>query len=155
MTRSPGRLLGVDYGTVRIGLAITDPDRMMASPLATYTRRTLEHDAAYLANLVRVQAITGIVLGIAISLNGHEGPKAQECRAFGAWLESATGLTVMFADERFTTAQADDIMYDAKMTKQKRSERRDMLAATLILKGFLEGGCEPYRPLLPEVDQVV
>ena len=114
-----------------------------------------EESSALLSRILRVQAITGIVLGIAISLNGHEGPKAQECRAFGAWLESATGLTVMFADERFTTAQADDIMSDAKMTKQKRSERRDMLAATLILKGFLEGGCEPYRPLLPEVDQVV
>ena len=150
MTRSPGRLLGVDYGTVRIGLAITDPDRVMASPLETYTRRSLEHDAAYLANLVRVQGITGIVLGLAVSLNGHEGPKAQECRAFGAWLETATGLPVVFSDERFTSALADDILFDAKMSQQKRGGRRDMLAATLILKGFLEGGCEPYRPLPPE-----
>ncbi len=150
MIRSPGRLLGVDYGTVRIGLAISDPDRIMASPLETYTRKSLEQDAAYLQKLVRDQAIAGIVLGIAVSLNGHEGPKAQECRAFGAWLETATGSTVQFADERFTSAQADDIMFDAKMNKQKRSERRDMLAATLILKGFIEGGCEPYRPLPPE-----
>ena len=155
MTPSPGRLLGVDYGTVRIGLSISDPDRIMASPLETYTRKSLEQDAAYLAKLVGHHAITGIVLGIAISLNGHEGPKAKECRAFGAWLETVTGLKVQFADERFTSAQADDIMHDAKMTKQKRNERRDMLAATLILKGFLEGGCEPYRPLPPEDDQVV
>ena len=155
MTRSPGRLLGVDYGTVRIGLAITDPDGIMASPLETYARKSLGLDAAYLQRLVLNQGVTGIVLGLAVSLNGHEGPKAQECRAFGAWLESATGLTVQFADERFTSAQADDIMFDAKMNKQKRSERRDMLAATLILKGFIEGGCEPYRPLPPEEDQVV
>ena len=155
MIRSPGRLLGVDYGTVRIGLAISDPDRIMASPLETYARKSLEQDAAYLQRMVREQGVTGIVLGLAVSLNGHEGPKAQECRAFGAWLETATGLTVLFADERFTSAQADDIMFDAKMNKQKRSERRDMLAATLILKGFIEGGCEPYRPLPPEVDQLV
>ena len=150
MTPSPGRLLGVDYGTVRLGLSISDPDRIVASPLETYSRKSVDQDATYLAKLVREHGITGIVLGIAISLNGHEGPKAQECRAFGAWLETATGRAVQFADERFTTAQADDIMYGAKMTKQKRSERRDMLAATLILKGFLEGGCVPYRPLPPE-----
>ena len=151
MTRSPGRLLGVDYGTVRIGLAISDPDRILASPLETYARKSVEQDAAYLQKLVRDQGVAGIVLGIAVSLNGHEGPKAQECRAFGAWLETATELPVQFADERFTSAQADDIMFDARMTKQKRGERRDMLAATLILKGFLEGGCEPYRPLPAEV----
>ena len=155
MTPSPGRLLGVDYGTVRIGLSISDPDRIVASPLETYSRKSLEQDAAYLAKLVSAQSITGIVLGLAISLNGNEGPKAHECRAFGTWLETATGLPVQFADERFTTAQADDIMYDAKMTKQKRSERRDMLAATLILKGFLEGGCVQYRPLPPEEGQEV
>jgi len=143
---SPGRLLGVDYGTVRIGLAITDPDRKVASPLETYTRRTLERDTTYLAKLVRDQGITGIVLGLAISLNGHEGPKAKECRAFEAWLETVTVLPVVFGDERFTSALADDIMFNAKMNKQKRSERRDMLAATLILQGFLEGGCIQYEP---------
>ena len=146
MTPSPGRLLGVDYGTVRIGLAITDPDRKVASPLETYTRRSPEQDAIYLAKLVREQGITGIVLGLAISLSGHEGPKAKECRAFGIWLEAATGLPVVFGDERFTSALADDIMFNAKMNKQKRSERRDMLAATLILQGFLEGGCVGYTP---------
>ena len=150
MTASPGRLLGVDYGTVRIGLAITDPDRKVASPLETYTRKTLERDAAYLANLVRTRGITGIVLGLAIGLNGHEGPKAKECRAFGAWLESVTGLPVLFGDERFTSALADDIMFGAKMNKQKRSERRDMLAATLILQGFLEGDCVGYESLNSE-----
>jgi len=154
VTRSLGRLLGVDFGTVRLGLSITDPDRLIASPLETYTRRTLEQDAAYLSNLVRAQVITGIVLGIAVSLNGHEGPKAMECRTFGAWLEDATGLPVVFADERFTSALADDLMHDAKMDRKKRSGRRDMLAATLILKGFLEGGGVPYQPLPPE-DQVV
>ena len=154
MIRSPGRLLGVDYGTVRLGLSITDPDRILASPLETYSRRTVAQDAAYLANLVRVQGITGIVLGIAVSLNGHEGPKAQECRAFGTWLEGATGLPVQFADERFTTAAANDVMFDAKMSPQKRNERRDMLAATLILQGFLAGGCEPYRPLPPGDQEV-
>ena len=146
MTPSPGRLLGVDYGTVRIGLAITDPDRKVGSPLETYTRKTLELDAEYMAKLVRERGVTGIVLGLAIGLNGHEGPKAKECRAFGAWLESTTGLPVAFGDERFTSALADDIMFNAKMNKQKRSERRDMLAATLILQGFLERGCAGYEP---------
>jgi putative Holliday junction resolvase len=152
VTPSPGRLLGVDYGTVRIGLAITDPDRKVASPLETYSRKTLESDAAYLVKLVQSQGITGIVLGLAIGLNGHEGPKAKECRAFGAWLETATGLPVVFGDERFTSALADDIMFNAKMNRQKRSERRDMLAATLILQGFLEGGCRPYEPPAREDD---
>ena len=147
MTPSPGRLLGVDYGTVRIGLAITDPDRLVASPLETYTRRTPELDAIYLADLVRQRGITAIALGLAVGLNGHEGPKAKECRAFGAWLETATGLPVHYCDERFTSSLADDIMSDAKMDRRKRIGRRDMLAATLILQGFLEGGCVGYEAM--------
>src|SRR4051812_48033059 len=97
-----GRLLGVDYGSVRVGLAVSDPDRVIASPLTTYTRRTAELDAAYFREIVAAEAVAGLIVGLPVHLNGREGQKAQEARAFGRWLAEATGLPVLFYDERFT-----------------------------------------------------
>src|SRR5438128_2108490 len=97
------RLLGVDFGTVRIGLAITDPDLRIASPLATYARKGAEEDQRFFRRLAEEEEVGGIVLGLPIHLDGREGEKAREARQFGQWLVRATGLPVTFWDERFTT----------------------------------------------------
>lgn len=138
-----GRLIGVDYGQVRVGLAICDPDRRIASPLDTYTRRGEAEDAAHFRKLAAEESATGWVVGLAISLDGTEGPKARECRAFGAWLAAATGLPVAFQDERFTTAAAEDFLLEARLTNKKRKSRRDRVAAQLILQSYLDAGCPP------------
>src|SRR5271169_2580225 len=96
-----GRLLGVDFGTVRVGLAVCDPDRILASPLATYTRRDDVADAAYFKQVIAAEEIVGLVVGLPMHTNGREGVKAAEARAYGAWLGTVTGLPVEFADERF------------------------------------------------------
>src|SRR5438067_11340411 len=92
-TTRPGntRLLGVDYGQVRVGLAVSDPDRKIAFPLATYQRRGPERDAVYFRALVAAEAITGLVVGLPVHLDGREGVKAAEARAFAAWLAGVTG----------------------------------------------------------------
>jgi putative Holliday junction resolvase len=133
-----GRLLGVDFGAVRVGLAVCDPDRRIASAADTYTRRTEALDAAAFAALATAEAAVGWVVGLAISLNGTEGPKAKECRAFGAWLERVTGLPVAYQDERFTTAAADDYLREARLSPAKRKAKRDRVAAQLILQSFLD-----------------
>ena len=132
-----GRLLGVDFGTVRVGLAVCDPDRIVASPLATYKRRTEEKDVEYFLRVVKNEFIVALVVGLPISLDCTEGPKAKEAREYGAWLAKTTNLPITFWDERFTTAIAEDAMIDAGLSQQKRKERRDRVAAQIMLQADL------------------
>lgn len=133
-----GRLLGIDVGQVRVGLAICDTDRRIASPLETYTRKSDEVDADYFRSLVRSERIVGLVIGLPISLNETEGPKARECREYGRWLQTVTDLPVEYHDERFTSAWADEAMREAGLSHRRRKVRRDRVAAQFILQGWLE-----------------
>jgi putative Holliday junction resolvase len=144
-----GRLLGVDYGTVRIGLAVSDPDRIIASPLATYTRQETESDARYFLELVESESIVGLVVGLPVHLSGREGQKAAEARAFGDWLAKLTGLPLVFYDERFTTVQAESALWEAGLTHKRRKDRRDRVAAQMLLQAYLNAGCPPEEPPRP------
>ncbi|MCI0457869.1 MAG: Holliday junction resolvase RuvX [Gemmataceae bacterium] len=135
------RLLGVDYGTVRVGLAVSDPERRLASPLATYARRGREQDAAYFRALVKEEGVGGILVGLPVHTDGREGPKAVEARQFGKWLAEATGLPVAFYDERFTTVEAEGLLWEAGLTHKQRKERRDRVAAQILLQSYLDAGC--------------
>lgn len=135
------RLLGVDYGTVRVGLAITDSERIIASPLATYERRDAETDAAYFRALAEREEVGRLVVGLPVRAGGYEGERAVEARAFGAWLAEATGLPVTFWDERYTTSGAEDQLRGAGLSPQRRKQRRDRVAAQILLQGYLEAGC--------------
>jgi putative Holliday junction resolvase len=146
----PRRLLGIDYGTKRVGLAVSDADRVIASPLTTYERRGAEQDAAYFRRVIDEEEIGGLVLGLPVHLNGTEGQKAREVRAFAQWLHKATGLPPCFWDERFTTVEAENHLLAAGLTNKRRKERRDRLAAQILLQTYLDAGCpaeEAPRPL--------
>lgn len=145
----PGRLLGVDYGTKRVGLAISDPNRSIASPLGVRERTDPDQDARYFAKLAREEAVTGLVVGLPIHCSGREGMKASEARDFGAWLAAATQLPVVYWDERFTTHEAERHLLDAKLTKKRRQARRDMVAAQILLQSYLDAGCPPAPEALP------
>jgi putative Holliday junction resolvase len=134
------RILGLDYGTVRIGLAVSDPDRKIASPLTTYQRRSRELDADFFRALIEEELIERIVVGLPIHLSGREGQKAGEAREFGKWLGDATGLSIVFADERFTTVEAESALWTAGLTNKKRKQRRDRVAAQILLQAYLEAG---------------
>jgi len=143
----PGRLLGIDYGAVRIGLAISDPDRKIASPLATYTRRSRTQDAQYFRELVAQEEISQLVLGLPIHLSGREGQSSEQARAFGKWLMEATGLPLLFWDERFTTVEAEGHLLSAGLTNKRRKARRDRVAAQILLQSYLDAGCpDEARP---------
>jgi putative Holliday junction resolvase len=135
------KLLGVDYGTVRVGLAVTDTERRFAFPLTTYPRRTRNEDAAYFRELVEREEIGGLVVGLPVHTDGREGQKAIEARAFGQWLAETTGLAATFFDERFTTAQAESALWSAGLTHRQRKERRDRVAAQILLQTYLDAGC--------------
>ena len=100
-----GRVAGIDYGTVRVGIAITDPDRMLASPLENYTRRSESKDAEYFRQLVAEENVTLFVVGLPIHLDGRESEKSIEARAYGRWLTEITGIPTTYFDERFTSAE--------------------------------------------------
>jgi putative Holliday junction resolvase len=134
----PGRLLGIDFGTVRVGLAISDSARRIASPLTTYTRRDANHDASFFCNLVKTEEVAGLVVGLPMHTDGREGKKAQEARVFGNWLAEVTHLSVAFWDERFTTVEAEQSLLDAGLTRKRRKSRRDQLAAQIMLQAYLE-----------------
>jgi len=137
----PGRLLGVDHGKVRVGLAISDPERRLASPLQTYTRRGKAQDAGFFRELVLEEGIVQFVVGLPAHLDGREGEQARLARAFGKWLGEVTGLPVVFFDESFTTHDAEQHLLAAGLTSKKRKSRRDRVAAQIMLQAYLEAGC--------------
>jgi putative Holliday junction resolvase len=146
---TPTRLLGVDFGTVRVGLAVSDPDRKLAFPLEVYERRSRDADAAFFRALVQREEVAGLVVGLPVHLDGREGEKAVAARAFGAWLTEVTGLPVTFCDERFTTVQAESALWEAGLTHKRRKQRRDKVAAQMLLQGYLDAGCPAETPLEP------
>jgi putative Holliday junction resolvase len=135
------RLLGVDYGSVRIGLAVSDAERRLASPLAVYERQGCERDAAYFRALAEAEEIGAIVVGLPMHCDGREGQKAAEARVFGTWLTETTELTVRFWDERFSTVEAESALWQAGLTHKKRRARRDRVAAQIVLQAYLDAGC--------------
>jgi len=136
-----GRLLGIDFGTRRIGLAICDPDRKIASPLATFERRESATDADYFRTIVETESIGEIIVGLPVHTDGREGIKAAEAREFGSWLQKITNRPVRFWDERFTTVQAESALWEAGLTHKRRKDRRDRVAAQMMLQSYLEAGC--------------
>lgn len=141
------RLLGVDYGSVRVGLAVSDADRRIASPLATYARRDRDRDARFFQDLVAQEEVGELVIGLPVHLSGREGQNAAEARAFGRWLGEVTGLPVVFWDERFTSVEAENFLLAAGLTNKRRKERRDRVAAQILLQAYLEAGCPGERTL--------
>jgi putative Holliday junction resolvase len=140
-----GRIAGIDYGHVRIGVAVSDPDRRFASPWETYSRSDAAADADYFRRLASEERIVGFVVGLPVHLSGDESQKSYEARKFGAWLNQTTGLPVCFHDERYSTAEANELMAEAGTKRNQLKQRRDKLAAQLILTSFLAVN-KPIKP---------
>jgi len=137
-----GKIAGIDYGTVRIGIAVSDADRVLASPYETYIRKSPDRDAEYFRRLVSEERITQFVLGLPLHLSGDLSEKAKEVLQFGRWLASITGLEIDYMDERYTSVEAEHILRAARLTDKKRKAHRDKLAAQILLSTYLESGCK-------------
>ena len=133
-----GRLVGIDFGTVRVGVAICDEDQRIASPYETYTRRNEQLDAKYFVSLVAETNAAGFVVGLPLHMSGDESEKSGEARAFGAWLNLTTGLPVDWIDERYSTAFAKEMLAAGNLTAKQRKARLDKIAAQAILAAYLE-----------------
>lgn len=136
-----GKIAGIDFGTVRIGIATCDAERLIAFPYAIYRRRDEKKDLEYFQQFAKEERIVHFVLGLPLHCNGDLSDKAREAIAFGTQLAEVTGLTIDFLDERFTSAEAENYLRTAKLNAKKRKERLDMVAAQIILSTYLERGC--------------
>jgi putative Holliday junction resolvase len=130
--------MGLDFGTKRLGLALSNAEQTIATPLETYLRRDARQDERHLVEKVREYAVVGLVVGLPVHMSGDEGEKAREARVFGEWAAGVTKRPVAFSDERYTTALADEHLRAAHLGPKKRQSLRDMLAAQILLQGYLE-----------------
>lgn len=136
--------MGLDYGTRRVGIAVCDGTRSIASPL-----RVLQRDDSTLIHLKLIaeeHQIVGLVVGLPVHMSGDEGEKAREAREFGNSVAMMLDIPIVYHDERFSSKQADAAMAAAGLSKQKRKARIDMLAAQFILKAFLDSGGKEKKP---------
>ena len=133
-----GRILGIDYGTRRVGIAISDPTAMLATPLSVETVRSMEETVAVVTRIAREREIVRIVVGMPINMNGTMGAMALEAERFVELLRTASGLPVDVTDERLSTSLVERVLLDADLSRGRRKEVRDKLAAQVILQGYLD-----------------
>ncbi len=134
-----GRALGVDPGTARIGLALSDPLGVTAQPIDALDCIGSRRDLNNIAERVRELDVRTVVVGLPLTLSGEEGPAAAAARRFAEGLKRRLpGVCIELWDERLTTAQAERTMIDGKQRRAKRRQRIDSLAATLILQSWLD-----------------
>lgn len=138
MTHEPGRVMALDVGGRRIGVALSDTTRVLASPLTTVRAEPRARALAELSKLVRDYEVAELVVGLPLTLSGEVGPQAMLVRVFAEQLQSALGIPMQLFDERLTTVAAERMMIDLGMKPEQRKARIDEVAASIILQDFLD-----------------
>ncbi len=132
------RILAVDLGDARVGLAISDVLGITANPLETYKRKGTDEDIDYIAKVATEKKCERIVLGLPINMDGTEGIRVEKTRAFADELAKRTDIFIDYEDERLTTVTAESVLIEAGMRREKRKEVIDKLAATIILRSYMD-----------------
>lgn len=131
-----GRILAIDFGMKRIGLARSDPSKIIASPFKTIQcGKTLEETAALI--IKECEGVDMIILGLPLLLSGKDSETTATVRAFAALLEEKSGLPLILWDERLTSKQVEKLLIEGNVSRKKRSQHVDVLSATLILQSYL------------------
>lgn len=134
----PGRVAAIDFGQARIGLALSDVGRTLASPAGVFPRRSPPEEATFFRRFAEQHEVTLFVVGLPLHLSGQESPLSQQARQFGHWLQKVTGIPVVFFDERFSSWEADRALAAAGLKASFRRRKRDTVAAQKILAAYLE-----------------
>ena len=136
---STGRLLGVDFGDVRTGLSLSDASRYLASGLSTIAPGSMTKTAEAVAEAAHAHAVSGIIIGLPVNMNGSEGPRAEHATMFAAMLDERVGeLPILLIDERMTTMAASRFLNETGTRGQKRKQVIDTLSAQIILQNALD-----------------
>ena len=135
-----GRILALDLGKKRIGLALSDPLGITAQGLETLQRTRIREDLAALQRIAQEHDVGLLLLGHPLHMSGHEGRQADNAREFGERLSAYTGIPVRLWDERWTSVEAGRVLRDSGISIAKRARAVDKLAAQILLESFLDGG---------------
>lgn len=139
------RLFGLDVGEKTIGLAVSDPGLTVATPVETMRRGKFTADAALLRQLIEERKVGGLVIGLPVNMDGSEGRRCQSVRQFAANLLARFDLPIVLWDERLSTAAVTRTLLDADMSRKRRAEVVDKMAAAYILQGALDALSRPPR----------
>lgn len=131
------RIMCLDYGDVRIGIAFSDLLQIVASPYDTYTRKNLEEDLIFFEKLAKSQDVEKIILGLPYNMDGSSGLRNQVTLEFGNLLKERLKLPVEYVDERLSSVEAEDLLAEAKVPVIKRKGLIDKIAASIILQSYL------------------
>ena len=132
------RILGIDYGDVRVGLAVCDPTEFLASGIGNVKITGMNNAGQLVCEKIKEHGCEKIVLGLPVNMNGSHGEKAEKIRVFGDKLKEASGLDVEYVDERLTTVMAHGFMNETGTHGKKRKESVDTLSAQIILQNYLD-----------------
>jgi putative holliday junction resolvase len=133
-----GRILGLDVGETTIGLALSDVRRAIATPLSTIERSKFSKDIEKLKTIISTHKISALVIGYPINMDGSKGPRTQSTRSFVANISKHFELPMLLWDERLSTMVVERMMIEADMSRQRRAELVDKLAAGYMLQGYLD-----------------
>ena len=131
------RVLALDVGDKRIGIAVSDPMGITANGLETYTRKDPQSDAQYIIDMAKGYAPVELLFGMPRNMNGTYGPQSEKVKDFANLIASQYDGEISFYDERMTTMQAERVLIDADMSRQKRRKVIDKVAAVVILQSYL------------------
>lgn len=131
------KIMGVDYGDARIGVALSDLMQITASPFEVFENKGIEHCVAHLCELINQNMVSTVVFGLPINMDGTEGERAIVTREVASELAKKTAIKIAFQDERLTSLEADEILKEAKLSWQERKKLIDKVSAALILESYL------------------
>jgi putative Holliday junction resolvase len=132
------RILGIDYGDSKIGLAVSDPLQLTAQILDNYRIRGKNEDKEYFKKIVSEYEIEEIVLGLPLRMDGTSGPRVEKTKSFAQWLKKFLKVPIIYWDERLTTRQAIGILSRQKIKRKSKKVLEDQIAAVIILSSYLE-----------------
>ena len=144
MENSYYRVMALDYGDVRIGIALSDVTRFLASGLENYTRTSLDRDCVHIADIVSSNNVKIIVIGLPLNMDGSSGVRVEKTKEFAEELKKYTQAEIVFLDERLTSVSAEKILISADVSRKKRKQVLDKLSATIILQDYLDAN---YRKI--------
>ena len=132
------KTMGLDFGMARIGIALSDDTKFLASPYLTYKRKSEQEDLNYFANLIKDKKVDEIVCGLPYNMQGEEQEIAHRTREFMQKIQDLTNLKIEFVDERLSSSMAEEMLKETERDWKKRKEKLDAVAASIILQDYLD-----------------
>ena len=132
------KAMGIDFGMARIGIALSDETKFLATPFVTYKRKGLNQDIDYILDLIKIKNVGEIVCGLPMNMQGEEQTIAAKTREFMSLLQEKTNVKIEFIDERLSSVMAEELLKETERDWKKRKEKLDAVAASILLQDYLD-----------------